>query len=870
MGQPEEALQSPGKICLLSKRNNNEEENTVGSDETCARDVTHEGKNVPGSSGEKVDNTPPGNCKLLSSVSDKGNADDGGGKPVLNERELCFQEQEHAIQSPLPHHHHPRLGSECCDTVKNNSQESGLSIGGDVSSSLSSSESFSGSEDISPKSSRKDPLTTKCSQAVVEGDTKGVAGRDCQDSIDGIETQQEKPDEKYDAYEFDGCKDDDDDDVGQDDDGDDQHVHQDDDKVGNGNSRCSGTSESVEISLGEDDIYSYKGNSTENCCSGCNREENLIAMKMMSTESGEEEMYEGEGTVEGSTRQNESSPHPFLSGSDEGKEGNQNGGNIWMFQSSQLSPASLTVADDDDLAQTQQQKDDQQNHQPHDSSGRPSREKKRVFGLSGFGCRFNLNKLFSSSFSASPRVVTAATHSSTERLNNQLNPYPSSQGPQSLALGSTALLSNVSKSSSESNILMCHNSLDNLTDDLPSSRSTDSSCLLPTGTVDDQVLDNHIHHAHHHQHVVDDESCCCCCYCCCCTSKGTCDHHPEQSRRCMGSGCLLHSNSSSRCSSSPATVGRRRPVENVDSAGKADDDGESGSMEETNNNNDQVDLHSHNNRFSGGNNSNSTEGSADSSASGNPNNAISFLSSSSTTPSSSAGVLRMGITGGENVPEEELEKVAACGSSSRCCNENGDPRCGRRNSCSCECGRNCAKRNDATPNHCGNGTKAADPGKASSSKENLPSSSSSSSSTSPSTSSSATASCSTTGNSGNNSESSGGGSCSDAVGGSSSSTTSPSSSSSSVPTNAPHGQKFKLLSDGDVQVCRVKHGKNLVDKVIGSKLLRRWETHHLYLNDACISSKTVSYASDYITFPFPSHIASSSFLTDVCSNEKLA
>ncbi|XP_035704449.1 C-Maf-inducing protein isoform X2 [Folsomia candida] len=65
-----------------------------------------------------------------------------------------------------------------------------------------------------------------------------------------------------------------------------------------------------------------------------------------------------------------------------------------------------------------------------------------------------------------------------------------------------------------------------------------------------------------------------------------------------------------------------------------------------------------------------------------------------------------------------------------------------------------------------------------------------------------------------------------------------SSSSSSSSSGCSAGPKFKLVTEGDVQVCKVKHGNNLMDKFIGSKLLRRWETHHIYLNDSCISSKT--------------------------------
>jgi hypothetical protein len=61
-----------------------------------------------------------------------------------------------------------------------------------------------------------------------------------------------------------------------------------------------------------------------------------------------------------------------------------------------------------------------------------------------------------------------------------------------------------------------------------------------------------------------------------------------------------------------------------------------------------------------------------------------------------------------------------------------------------------------------------------------------------------------------------------------------------TPSPSSFGQKFKLLTEGDIQVCKVKHGNNIMDKFIQSKLLRRWETHHVSLEDSCISSKTVS------------------------------
>ena len=43
-----------------------------------------------------------------------------------------------------------------------------------------------------------------------------------------------------------------------------------------------------------------------------------------------------------------------------------------------------------------------------------------------------------------------------------------------------------------------------------------------------------------------------------------------------------------------------------------------------------------------------------------------------------------------------------------------------------------------------------------------------------------------------------------------------------------------------VQVCYLNHTRTIISKVLSSKFLRRWETHHIYLNDDCISSKTVS------------------------------
>ncbi|XP_051159693.1 C-Maf-inducing protein-like [Leptopilina boulardi] len=65
-------------------------------------------------------------------------------------------------------------------------------------------------------------------------------------------------------------------------------------------------------------------------------------------------------------------------------------------------------------------------------------------------------------------------------------------------------------------------------------------------------------------------------------------------------------------------------------------------------------------------------------------------------------------------------------------------------------------------------------------------------------------------------------------------------SSSPSPSPGPAGPRFKPLEEGDIQVCYLNHTRTLVSKILSSKFLRRWETHHLYLNDACLSSKALS------------------------------
>lgn len=52
-------------------------------------------------------------------------------------------------------------------------------------------------------------------------------------------------------------------------------------------------------------------------------------------------------------------------------------------------------------------------------------------------------------------------------------------------------------------------------------------------------------------------------------------------------------------------------------------------------------------------------------------------------------------------------------------------------------------------------------------------------------------------------------------------------------------QRYKLVTDGVVQICRVPHAKNIIEKIRFSRFLRRWETHYINLNQNDISSETV-------------------------------
>ncbi|XP_020288301.1 C-Maf-inducing protein-like [Pseudomyrmex gracilis] len=65
-------------------------------------------------------------------------------------------------------------------------------------------------------------------------------------------------------------------------------------------------------------------------------------------------------------------------------------------------------------------------------------------------------------------------------------------------------------------------------------------------------------------------------------------------------------------------------------------------------------------------------------------------------------------------------------------------------------------------------------------------------------------------------------------------------SSSPSPSTVPIGPRFKPLEEGDIQVCYLNQTRTLVKKILSSKFLRRWETHHICLNDAYLSSQTLT------------------------------
>ncbi|XP_076470132.1 C-Maf-inducing protein-like isoform X2 [Babylonia areolata] len=52
------------------------------------------------------------------------------------------------------------------------------------------------------------------------------------------------------------------------------------------------------------------------------------------------------------------------------------------------------------------------------------------------------------------------------------------------------------------------------------------------------------------------------------------------------------------------------------------------------------------------------------------------------------------------------------------------------------------------------------------------------------------------------------------------------------------GPKHKLITEGDIQLCRLNHTRTIVSKIMNSKYLRRWENHKIVLDHSEIRSTT--------------------------------
>ncbi|XP_041077203.1 C-Maf-inducing protein isoform X3 [Polyodon spathula] len=64
-----------------------------------------------------------------------------------------------------------------------------------------------------------------------------------------------------------------------------------------------------------------------------------------------------------------------------------------------------------------------------------------------------------------------------------------------------------------------------------------------------------------------------------------------------------------------------------------------------------------------------------------------------------------------------------------------------------------------------------------------------------------------------------------------------------------NGMRYKLLQEGDIQVCVIRHPRTFLCKVLSSKLLRRWEPHHLTLTDKILASATpTGYMENAISY----------------------
>ncbi|XP_035210490.1 C-Maf-inducing protein-like, partial [Stegodyphus dumicola] len=55
--------------------------------------------------------------------------------------------------------------------------------------------------------------------------------------------------------------------------------------------------------------------------------------------------------------------------------------------------------------------------------------------------------------------------------------------------------------------------------------------------------------------------------------------------------------------------------------------------------------------------------------------------------------------------------------------------------------------------------------------------------------------------------------------------------------SSPQGPRFKLVHEGLVHVCRLNHTRTMISKLLSSRFLRRWEGHHVILDESYITSR---------------------------------
>ncbi len=55
-----------------------------------------------------------------------------------------------------------------------------------------------------------------------------------------------------------------------------------------------------------------------------------------------------------------------------------------------------------------------------------------------------------------------------------------------------------------------------------------------------------------------------------------------------------------------------------------------------------------------------------------------------------------------------------------------------------------------------------------------------------------------------------------------------------------HMQRFKLIEEGDLQICKLQRPNNMFAKFLNSKLLRRWKPSRIVLRDTEITSNSVN------------------------------